>query len=218
MGLELVDKPERKNETPVIEINVDAKCSLCGGKGAIVKTGKCMKCVGKEISAKIKADREPKFFEAVKDQQFAVAHEAANIGKDLVERFHEHLLNTRIDYVFLWKTPEKNKREIWGRAKKVSGLSAWFASEDRENEPLPDTFFVIELSYLVWRALEPKQKIALIDHELSHCSINDKLKPCLKSHDCEEFNQIVRRHGLWAEDVRRLLEAAKEAEENPLFA
>jgi hypothetical protein len=209
-----------KEEIPTISIDTDKACSKCGKDGAVKENpdGLCMTCIGNNISERIKADNEPKFFESIKEQQFAIAHEAALIGKRLVSDFHLHLSETRIEYVFLWKTPEKLQREIWGRAKKVSGLSAWFATEDREAEPLPDSFFVIELAWQVWRRLNDRQKTALVDHELSHCNINDKLKPCLKGHDCEEFNQIIRRHGLWMDDVRQLLEAAKEAEENPLLA
>lgn len=220
MGLELVESPVRERKTATISINTEIKCSKCGKGGAVAENpdGLCIGCIGQNITDKIKADLEPKFFEAIKEQQFQIAHEAALIGGDLVADFHAHLSQTRIEYVFLWKTPERNRKEIWGRARKVSGLTAWFASDDREDAPLPDAFFVIELSYQVWRQLEHKQKIALIDHELSHCAINEKFKPCLRGHDCEEFNQIVRRHGLWAEDVKNLLEAAKEAEENPLFA
>ena len=209
-----------RENIPTITVNTEKSCSKCGEGGAVEQNpdGLCMECISDNISKKIKADLEPKFFENIKDQQFQIAHEAARLGKKLINKFHKHLIDIRIEYVFLWKTPETNGREIWGRAKKLSGLNAWFASEDREDEPLPDTFFVIEFSWQVWSQLNEKQKLALVDHELAHCSINDKLKPCLKSHDCEEFNQIIRRHGLWKDDVRLMLEAAKEAEENPLFA
>lgn len=214
MALELVDKP-----TNLISINTENKCSNCGKGGAVDQNpaGLCMTCIADKITNKINAKNTPNFT-ASKDQQFAVAKEAENIGRELIGKFHKHLASTRIEYVFLSNTPTTKGTETWGRAKKISGLNAWLADEEKEDNTLPESFFVIEFAYEVWVTLDEKGRRALVDHELSHCQISEELKPCLRPHDCEEFNQVIRRNGLWRTDVKNLLEAAKEAENNPLFA
>lgn len=37
-------------------------------------------------------------------------------------------------------------------------------------------------------------------------------------HDCEEFASIVSRHGMWSNDIRDIVDAARQSEKNPLYA
>lgn len=211
MGLELKEKPTRPNN--LISVNLDKKCILCGEGGA-VNNGLCLSCNANHIISP-----DPKFYEEINDQQFAFAEEVEKIGKRLVERYHEHLADaeTKIVYIFLKNTPLKNNRETWGRAKKISGFNAWMAQTAKTTDPLPEPFFVIEISWYVWKRLKPHQKVALVDHEFCHCKLNDKRQPITVGHDCEEFNGVVARHGLWSDDVRLLLTIAEQNAKTPLF-
>jgi len=64
-------------------------------------------------------------------------------------------------------------------------------------------------------------KLALLDHELCHCgtSKNAKGEPVyyLRRHDLEEFEEVVRRHGLWRAGVVNFVNASLEKEQMPLF-
>jgi hypothetical protein len=48
-----------------------------------------------------------------------------------------------------------------------------------------------------------------VDHELTHCDVDEEGKLSLRPHDLEEFNVIVRRYGLWRAEVQLFLEAAR---------
>lgn len=189
-------------------------CVRCGGKSSVGNRF-CANCERKST----REYEPPKFNYSDNQQQFAFAEEVFSIAQDLLGDRHQHLLEAqvRFEYVFLKNPMVKNGREIWGQAAKVSGLNAWFAQDEREKESVPEPFFVLKFPWEVWRKINIAQKVALVDHELCHCTLSDKRKPALRGHDCEEFTTIVSRHGLWKSDVKAMLEAAKVAEENPLF-
>lgn len=82
-----------------------------------------------------------------------------------------------------------------------------------------DPFFVITIWQGAWNfALDERQKKALTDHELCHLMAeeamdkqgNETLKLSLLPHDLEEFNAVVRRHGMWLDDVEKLVKAAQD--------
>lgn len=150
--------------------------------------------------------------------EFEHAREVENLATMLIDSDHPHLMAARIEYVFVSPTPKTKNKEVWGRAKKITGLAAWLGTEKDFRDNSPEPFFVIEISKEVWDAISQSQKIALVDHELMHCSYDDeKDQITLRPHDCEEFTGIVERHGLWRGDVERLVEAAREKQKAPLF-
>lgn len=151
--------------------------------------------------------------------EYKLATEARQIGARIIEENHPHLLGVRVEFLFMDKTPKSKGREVWGRAKKISGLPAFLALGPNT---LPDFYadqpfdlFVIELSEEVWERLTPKGKAALVDHELYHCVVETDdetgdAKLGTRGHDLEEFEAILRRHGLWRESVREFVEAGAE--------
>lgn len=143
---------------------------------------------------------------------YSLAPEVAKIGRQLIAKHHDvALADQRIEYLFRSEAARAGGRTIWGKARKVTGLNAFLAAEEPAEGPITDDtpevepFFVIELAYDVWLTLSPKQQIALVDHELSHLEVgwNEKgdIVLSLRAHDVEEFQGVVRRHGLWKDDV-----------------
>jgi predicted metallopeptidase len=142
---------------------------------------------------------------------FSPAEEVKEIAEELIPKYHQHLIdnNVRIDYVFISKTPAKGGKEVWGTCRKVTNLNAHLAGED---EP----FFVITISEPVWSVLPPDKKVALVDHELCHAFAalgegeddSEEVKVSIIPHDVEEFAAVIRRHGLWREDVKNFVEEA----------
>lgn len=141
----------------------------------------------------------------------------ARVAADLIATHHDHLDGVRIEYVFRSETAKTNGKAIWGKARKITGLNAFLASHDNDDE-LPideetEDFFVIEIAEPVWAILGATERTALVDHELCHLTTEEDkdgdLKLKLRPHDLEEFVAIVRRHGLWRDDVENFAAAVQ---------
>lgn len=158
--------------------------------------------------------------------KFFEAPEVAAIAEELIPKYHQHLLDfsVRMRYLFVDKTPKSGGMEIWGTCRKISGLNAYLEGENPDGDP----FFVITISKDIWDVLPQDSRIALVDHELCHASAEAKqqkddgesnedmetdnpVKLTIRPHDLEEFSCIVRRHGLWREQVKDFVEAALKA-------
>jgi hypothetical protein len=108
-----------------------------------------------------------------------------------------------------------------GRCKKATDLDREFREFD----------VVILLNAQAWKELEPKQRVALVDHELCHATVatdkngenvldeRDRLCYRMKKHDIEEFNEVVRRHKMYKSDIAEFVKEAlgPHAGEKPLF-
>jgi predicted metallopeptidase len=149
---------------------------------------------------------------------YSKATEVAEIAQGLIEKYHHHLLDysVRVEYVFVDKIPKKGGKEIWGSCRKISNLNAFLASDNPDGDP----FYVITIALPIWDLLPEKSKIALVDHELCHTHAEyceDDEDPAVKlsmtPHDLEEFSCIVRRHGLWRDDIKDFVETAKKTAE-----
>ena len=140
--------------------------------------------------------------------EFSYAPEVQAIGEVLIDEVEAHmdLARVRIEYLFIDPAPKSHGRTVWGRAKKVSGLAAFFAAPRRQGLRTPAPFFVVEISHEVWETLNDRQRRALVDHELSHLRVtttdDGELELSTRGHDVEEFAGIVARHGLWSPMAR----------------
>lgn len=141
---------------------------------------------------------------------YTPAPEVQAIADKLIDQYHDHLRRVRIEYVFVTELVKKGGKLIWGQARKVSGLSAWLATPEEERSDEPNPFFVVEIILPMWNRLEERQRIALVDHELSHFSTDYNDKPLMIPHDLEEFTNVVRRHGLWRPEVEFFAEASRQ--------
>lgn len=138
-----------------------------------------------------------------------------------MKKHHSDLWDTRIEWVFRSEASKSGGKTILGTAKKISGLAALLATPEATGDEDLD-FFVITIAEDIWEYLSPKQRIALVDHELCHCKIeevNDEgdLKLLTVAHDIEEFSEIVVRHGLWRPDLRQFF-AKQGPEQLRMFA
>lgn len=156
------------------------------------------------------------------------AREVQEIAESLIAEFHPHIADLTVLYVFRSEHSEENCRVVLGKARRVGGLNAYLAFrqmvEDRElnsrvaalggdDQPEPrepvSAFYVIEIAFDTWQALTGPQRIALVDHELSH------IGPAgMQTHDVEEFRGVIERHGLWRPALEEFIEASKQV---PLF-
>lgn len=138
--------------------------------------------------------------------EFIEAEEVREIAGTIIDAFYPELASATIYYVFDVKERTSQHKEVWGYARKISGVQAYIANRDRPAEWRNEAFFVVEIVKPVWDRLSEAQREALIDHELGHCGIEDgKLQ--VNAHDIEEFKAVYERRGAWQPEVRAFAQA-----------
>lgn len=73
--------------------------------------------------------------------------------------------------------------------------------------------YILNLSAEAWRVFTPKQKKALIDHELAHMVVKVTKRGIVyrcRKHDLEEFSSIVERYGDWLPSIAAFHRALKK--------
>lgn len=132
--------------------------------------------------------------------------EVVKMAQSLIEMYHPHLTSVNIGFIFRSEPMVSKGRFILGQASKVS---------DRWRPLLKDEGldFVIWVAE-EWKGYSHKKKRALIDHELCHCCVDEEGRCWLRGHDIEEFNEIIDRHGLWKDDLKK---TAQVMQQQPLI-
>lgn len=146
--------------------------------------------------------------------------EVYGIIQQAVDQWHPHLEQAKI--LAAWNTgwkPDKDSKIVLGQCKKASDLSKELAEHD----------FIILLNKSYWIEFSVAQRTALIDHELSHAAISKDDEGATKyddrgrvvyrtrAHDVEDFNAVVRRHGLWKSDLENFAKAIQDSKQAELF-
>jgi Putative phage metallopeptidase len=126
-------------------------------------------------------------------------HEAESIARDLIQRFHGHLTNATILCLTTSQTRKKKGKQVDATTKKVDPMLRYFSEAD----------FIILIDETHWMYLEEDRKRALIDRQLCYCGVDDRGKWVIWPTDVECFIAEVTRNGLWQEDVRVFVEAAR---------
>lgn len=135
--------------------------------------------------------------------------------------WHDDLQQAKIGMAWRLRTKgDVDGKIVLGKCIKVSDLQKEFYDYD----------FVIVLNREYWLAFTPEQKLALLDHELSHgaraldaetyAPMSDERGRKVwrvKKHDIEEFIDVVKRHGIWKKDLERFAEALRKTKASPLF-
>lgn len=136
--------------------------------------------------------------------KFERSQEVKAIAEELILNHHEHLSAARIAYLFADRGSKKLGKVLVGKAAKASDLIAHFGQVD----------FVIIINRETWDALTLRQRDALVDHELCHCRMTKtktgETRWWIRSHDVEEFAEIIERHGLWFPDLEKFVKAGQQ--------
>lgn len=137
------------------------------------------------------------------NDKFEPAPEVERIAGELINKYHNHLINAKIKYLFRHGPWTSKKRETLGKAVKVSGVNQFLTGLD----------FIIMINAEVWAQLGYKEKVALVDHELEHCCEEDD-KYFVQGHDVEDFLAVIKRNGFWTPDLKKI---EAEAVQGKLF-
>lgn len=135
---------------------------------------------------------------------FVEAQQPAALSRHIRKAFHPELESARIAHLFKNKMGGQGCRVV-ARAKRASKELAFLADVD----------FVITYSWSAWSGLILWQKLALVDHELSHCGRDPDLGWITLPHDVEEFHAIARRWGDWQPGLTMLRRQIELFERGP---
>lgn len=150
------------------------------------------------------------------------ARPVERIASELIPKHHEHLAQCGITYLFIDPTPKSKGKAVWGRARKISGLSAYLIgqptlSDEMRNERMEGKdfeFFVVEIAEMVWGLLDDRARRALVDHELSHCWAGETDRGdytlTTTGHDVEEFRGVIERHGMWRQEITEFAKTVEQ--------
>lgn len=163
------------------------------------------------------------------------ARHVAEIAEELIPQYHQHLEESEILYLFRSEHTEENGKVKLGKARKVSGLNAYLARQsyieganlaqntenylgdkrigldDPGSKVFAEPLLIVEIAHDVWSGLTVEQRVALVDHELSHFGPDG-----MRSHDVEEFRDVIERHGLWTPDLEAVAETIAQQELFPV--
>ena len=138
-------------------------------------------------------------------KKFFPAPDVEAKAKELIPRFHPHLIDAHIDYTYRDGKWNKNDRPVVGDVKLISPYYNTLTGLD----------FGIVINYQYWTSITSvEQHKAIIDHLLSFCNYtedkegNRKWKKIVPT--IHEFPEVVARHGAYNEDVTELANSLEE--------
>ena len=121
------------------------------------------------------------------------------LAQELVREYHPDLKEARIGFIFRETVSYSKGMPVLGHAQKTSEMMKVYLDFD----------FIIWIAADAYADLDENQRKALIDHELCHCTMVDGVAS-LVGHDIEEFQDIIKRHGLWNTGLIRTAQVMKQ--------
>jgi len=115
--------------------------------------------------------------------------------RDLIGRFHPDLVSVDDEIVVLFKEKgtEVGDAVQAGKTSKAPALLAVLAEKPYK--------FIITLAADVWKDLNDKERLALLDHHLCACRAEDQADGSVKTWvappDVSFFKAEIERHGMW---------------------
>ena len=128
-----------------------------------------------------------------------------HFAENLIHNFHPALKAARIAFVFRSEAQKMGERWILGQCTKVPV----------KFQPYLEYDFLIWLSEEDYVKMDDLQREALIDHELCHCKFGTN-GWTVRPHDIQEFSDVIRRHGVWSPDIRRIESAFEDYKQSGL--
>lgn len=131
--------------------------------------------------------------------------EVVDMAKDLIRQFHSHLAIKTLKFLFINKPITRKGRTVAATAEKIS---------DKIRAISDGTDFLVTISAPVWVDLSDDLKQYVLDHELSHCFVEEKddgeEKNKILPHDFEDFTDVIRRRGALTVEIQKLKEVLKK--------
>jgi hypothetical protein len=163
-------------------------------------------------------------FDEIRPDEYSVASEAAQLGMLLINKVeeHAHLQSATVGYIFRDDELRRHGKVIAAECilvdrilqsdKRYSRLVKWALLRIMEATELPD--FLVLIDRNLWEGYDGDQKLALVDHELSHASfeteddgVTQKFRKdgssawTIRGHEFEGFCGEIKRNGLWSAEL-----------------
>lgn len=141
-------------------------------------------------------------------QTFANAEAVQEMARESIAQHHPELATARIGYVFVDRGGEKvGSKKVYGKVRRITGVL----------EHLLELDFLVVVNLYVWNNLSADKRRALVDHLLSRCWGEEDeddpgagMKWSLKDPDVSEFSDVLRRHGMWTEELGAFVSVAQQ--------
>jgi len=149
--------------------------------------------------------------------------EIADIALPIIENHHAHLACFCVAFFFIGKKRKKGGKRVLGTASILTETErAWVKDASSDLAALNVHWaelcggFAIKVENEWWKGATEKQQLALLDHELCHCSCSEsddgEMTPRLIGHDVEEFQVIIQRHGDWNGEIKPLIKVYTDSQ------
>ena len=140
------------------------------------------------------------------DAEYVGSPEVEAVAQALIGRHgrFDPLLPFRIAYLERLGPPSGEGESILAKVQKAPAVWRDVAGVD----------LVVWVWRAVWTELEPRQREALVAHELCHVFVTDKGSLKLQPHDLEEFSWVVRQYGPWKLDIEHFGRQLRAFDEN----
>lgn len=135
--------------------------------------------------------------------------EVLEIARQIIDQYLPALDGCRIGFVMREEAKKSGDKVIWGQTGKINERFMPFLKEELD--------IVIELAEDVWAELRGEQKNALVHHEMLHIVETKNGSWSTRSHDIEEFTQILDIYGLWRQSLFNAGTSMKHAVEQLSF-
>ena len=140
---------------------------------------------------------------------FWYAESVEAIAKELIPKYHSHLATASIKYIFKEKSSNVGK--------KVK-LSSEYKLSDKMKFLTGGIDFLIEIGADQFNQMDEETKISMVDHSLTHLFGEEseetgEMEWSIRSHDAEEFSEILARRGCWTKDLVKFAENIPKASE-----
>jgi hypothetical protein len=140
--------------------------------------------------------------------KFSYAEDVHKVAARVIDKWHDGLAEAKIVYLF----KNLDSMEKWTSKGKMVMAKTYKAPEQWRF--LAECDILVIVNKKAWDFMQPKQREALIDHELCHIvkdwDKDGNPKYILITHDVEEFAAVIQRHGLWTGDIKTFFTAAQQ--------
>lgn len=120
---------------------------------------------------------------------------------DMIKKTHPRLADATVRVLFKEKLGTSHGMAQIGKPEVADAKMVFLASVD----------LIVWLDSGFWAMATPEQRLALVDHELTHFVMktdsdgNEGYQ--LRHHDVEEFAEVIERRGMWQEELVRFGDA-----------
>jgi hypothetical protein len=127
------------------------------------------------------------------------------IAEELVSFHHSHLASAKFLFCCRNKAQKQGGKVVPGTVKRASPLEKHLSHKWMKNEEDSADFIMI-IALDAWNDLNPKQRIALIDHLLTRCVAEEieatgEMKFSIRPPEVQEFPEVIIRNGKWNDSI-----------------